>query len=324
MSTSAIEPNIIFMGTPHFAVPSLRALAEGPYRITVVTQPDRPAGRGGKVTPPPVKVLAEEFGLTVLQPNTLRDAEFRAALADLRPEVTVLVAYGEYVAPVLLNLPRRGSINLHPSLLPRWRGSTPIQSAILAGDEVTGATVILMDAGLDTGPILARTSVPIGPDETHPELAARLSETGAKLLAETLPRWLREEIQPVPQDDAEATMTRQLTREDGRIDWTLSADEIARRVRALQPWPGTYTTWQGRILKIIQAHVAPPGGEAQPPGTVALQNAVRGGKSLVVWTGGGALQLLEVQLEGKPATEARALLAGYPQIVGSVVGATET
>src|SRR6476661_6685006 len=161
MAENAVEPNIVFMGTPHFAVPSLRALAEGPYRITVVSQPDRPAGRGGKLTPPPVKVAAEKLGLPVWQPETLRDPDFRARLADLRAEVTVLVAYGEYLAPSLLDLPRRGSVNLHPSLLPRWRGSTPIQSPILAGDDTTGVSIILMDKGLDTGPILARRSTPI-------------------------------------------------------------------------------------------------------------------------------------------------------------------
>src|SRR5437868_12316594 len=162
---------VIFMGTPQFAVPSLRALVAGPYMITVVSQPDRPAGRGGKLTPPPAKVAAEEFGLTVLQPPSLRDPEFRARLAELRPEVTVLVAYGAYLAPALLDLPRRGSVNLHPSLLPRWRGSTPVQSAILAGDEATGVSIILMDKGLDTGPILAQREVPIGPEEAHPQLS---------------------------------------------------------------------------------------------------------------------------------------------------------
>src|SRR5438067_12909239 len=160
------------MGTPQFAVPSLRALSQGPYMITVVTQPDRPAGRGGRLTAPPVKVLAEELGLPIMQPPTLRDPDFRSEMAELRPQATVLVAYGEYVPPALLDLPRRGSVNLHPSLLPRWRGSTPIQSAILAGDTVTGVTVILMDKGLDTGPILAQTSVPIQPGETQPQLSA--------------------------------------------------------------------------------------------------------------------------------------------------------
>jgi methionyl-tRNA formyltransferase len=319
MPTTAIEPNIVFMGTPHFAVPSLRALAEGPYRITVVTQPDRPAGRGGKLTPPPVKVLAEELGLTVLQPATLRDTGFRERLSELRPEVTVLVAYGEYVAPSLLDLPRRGSVNLHPSLLPRWRGSTPIQSAILAGDTVTGVTVIQMDKGLDTGPILAQRSVPIEPEETHPELAARLANIGAGLLAETLPSWLRGEIEPVPQDEAGATLTRQLQKEDGRIDWTLPAEELARRVRALQPWPGTYTTWRGRTLKIMRARPMLEIGEPLLPGSVALVTEAEG-RHMAVWTGAGALELIQVQLEGKPVIEARALLSGYPEIVGSVLG----
>ena len=166
--------------------------------ITVVTQPDRPAGRGGKLTPPPVKIAAEELCLPVLQPESLRDPGLRARLAEMRPEVTVLVAYGEYVAPTLLDLPRCGSINLHPSLLPRWRGSTPIQSAILAGDEVTGVSIIRMDKGLDTGPILARREVPIGPEETTQHLSERLATIGADLLVETLPPWLRGEIEPVP------------------------------------------------------------------------------------------------------------------------------
>jgi methionyl-tRNA formyltransferase len=320
MPHTAIEPNIVFMGTPQFAVPSLRALALGPYRITVVTQPDRPAGRGGKLTPPPVKVLAEELGMPVLQPGTLRDPDFRERMADLRPEVTVLVAYGEYIAPSLLDLPRRGSVNLHPSLLPRWRGSTPVQSAILAGDTATGVSIILMDRGLDTGPILAQRSVPIEPEETHPELAARLAGVGANLLAETLPRWLRGEIEPAPQDNERATVTRELKKEDGRIDWTHPAGEIARRVRALQPWPGTYTTWQGRTLKIVQARAATlAGGDLLAAGTAALVTEDQS-KRLVVWTGGGALELLRVQLEGKPVIEARALLSGYSGIVGSVLG----
>src|SRR3954467_15737400 len=200
MSTTAIEPTIVFMGTPDFAVPSLKALAAGPYMITVVTQPDRPAGRGGNMTPPPVKAAAEELGLPIIQPETLRDPDFRARLAALNPGVTVLVAYGEYLPPALLDLPARGSINLHPSLLPRWRGSTPIQSAILAGDEQTGVTIIKMDRGLDTGPIIAQRSTPIDPEETHPELSAHLAQLGADLLAEVLPLWLRGEIEPRPQD----------------------------------------------------------------------------------------------------------------------------
>src|SRR5436190_14717716 len=316
MSNTAIEPRVVFMGTPDFAVPSLRALASGPYMITLVTQPDRPAGRGGKLTPPPVKVAAEELGLPIMQPPTLRDPGFRERLEELRPEVTVLVAYGEYLAPSLLDLPRRGSINLHPSLLPRWRGSTPIQSAILAGDTVTVVSIIRMDKGLDTGDILAQNSVPIEPDETYPHLSTRLAEVGAALLAETLPLWLRDEITPVPQDEERATLTHNLRKEDGLIDWKLPAEEITRRVRALQPWPGTFTYWQGRLLKVLDAHVAEPiASEPLPPGTVATQAG-----QLLVWTGNGLLDINSAQFEGKPPTEARPLLSGYPQLVGSVLG----
>ncbi|MBF6613377.1 MAG: methionyl-tRNA formyltransferase [Chloroflexi bacterium] len=308
------------MGTPQFAVPSLRALANEAYVITVVTQPDRPAGRGDKLTPPPVKVAAEELDLTVLQPPSLRDPAFRAQLAALQPDLTVLVAYGEYLPSSLLDLPKRGSINLHPSLLPRWRGSTPVQSAILAGDLTTGVSVILMDQGLDTGPLLSQEEVPIEPHETSPQLSSRLAEVGAQLLSKTIRRWLRGEIEPVPQGEEGATLTHTLTKEAGEIKWNLSAIEIERRVRALQPWPGTYTWWQHRLLKIISAEpLIAPGELAQRPGTVALIEG-RGQKIVSVWTGAGALRLLQVQLEGKPVIEARALLAGYPQIVGSVLG----
>lgn len=317
MATTEIEPNIVFMGTPDFAVPSLRALAEGAYRLTVVTQPDRPAGRGGKLTPPPVKVAAEELDLPVLQPESLKDAEFRAQFAALHPKATVLVAYGEYVAPSLLDLPVRGSINLHPSLLPRWRGSTPMQSPILAGDPVTGVTIIRMDKGLDTGPIIAQRSVRISDEETHPELSARLALLGAELLADTLPLWLRGEIEATPQDDSQATMTRILSKEDGLIDWALSADELSRRVRALQPWPGTYTNWNNRLLKVLSARPSAYESGKKPGTVILLPNQ---DKALGVQTANGTLQLLQLQPAGKPAMEARALLAGNPGIVGSLLG----
>jgi methionyl-tRNA formyltransferase len=319
MPSAAIEPRVVFMGTPDFAVPSLRALAAGPYTISVVTQPDRTAGRGGRLTPPPVKVAAEELGLPVRQPEKLRDPDFRAWLAGLHPTVTVLVAYGEYVAPSLLDLPERASINLHPSLLPRWRGSTPIQSAILAGDEETGVSIIKMDRGLDTGPIIARRSTPIGAEETHPELSARLARLGAELLAETLPLWIRGEIEARPQGEEGVTLTRTLTKDDGEIDWTQPAVEIARRVRALQPWPGTFTRWQGRLLKILRARpLAANGGAGEPPGTARV--AANRDTKLLVSTGSGGLELLEIQPEGKAPMPARAFLAGYRQIDGAVLG----
>lgn len=314
--SNAIEPRIVFMGTPEFAVPSLRALAEGPYMITVVTQPDRPAGRGGKLTPPAVKVAAEEIGLPIIQPESLRDPAFREQFAALRPRVTVLVAYGEYVAPALLDLPERGSINLHPSLLPRWRGSIPIQAAILAGDPFTGVTVIRMDKGLDTGPIVAQRSVPLSPEETQPELSARLAHLGAELLAEILPRWLEGEIEPTPQDDSQATLTHTLTKEDGLLDWTLPAEVLDRRVRALQPWPGTYTFWNGRLLKVLRARPIAESTDMEP-GTVFHLSDRKG--MLAVQTGSGALQLLQLQMAGKQPMDAASLLAGNPSIVGSTL-----
>ncbi|HET9494356.1 MAG TPA: methionyl-tRNA formyltransferase [Chloroflexia bacterium] len=320
MSTSAIEPTVVFMGTPEFAVPSLRALAEGPYMVTVVTQPDRPTGRGARVTPPPVKVAAEELGLQIIQPASLRDPAFRERMAALAPDVTVLVAYGEYVAPALLDLPRRGSINLHPSLLPRWRGSTPIQSAILAGDSETGVSIIRMDRGLDTGPIIAQRATPIGPEETHPALSARLAAMGAELLAEVLPLWLRGEVEAVPQPEQGATLTRTLSKEDGLLDWTMGAEELARRVRALQPWPGTYTYWGDRMIKVLSARPAEGDGTKAQPGAVVVLPGEGRGQRVVVQAGEGLLELRQVQLAGKAPIEARALLSGYPQIAGSVLG----
>jgi methionyl-tRNA formyltransferase len=305
------------MGTPQFAVPALRALAEEPYMITVVTQPDRPAGRGGKLTPPPIKQVAQELGFPLLQPESLKDPDARTQIANLNPALIVLVAYGEYVPPALLDLPRHGSINLHPSLLPRWRGSTPIQSAILAGDEKTGVTIIKMDRGFDTGPILAQRSVSVNPDESYPQLASRLAQLGAELLAETIPPWLRGEITPQPQDNAQATLTQTLKREDGLIDWTRPAEELARRVRALQPWPSTYTYWDGRLLKVLRARAVASQGEGGPGEVSRTPDS-----NLLVNSGEGALHLLEVQLESKPPIEARALLNGYPQIVGATLGAT--
>ncbi len=310
---------MVFMGTPEFAVPSLRALAEGPYMVTVVTQPDRPTGRGARVTPPPVKVAAGELGLPVIQPESLRDSDFRERIAAMRPEVTVLVAYGEYVAPALLDLPRRGSINLHPSLLPRWRGSTPIQSAILAGDTETGVSMIRMDRGLDTGPIIAQRSTPISPEETHPQLSTRLAALGAALLADVLPLWLRGEVEAVPQPEEGATLTRTLSKEDGLLDWTMSTDELSRRVRAMQPWPGTYTYWGDRMLKVLSARPLPSSGGSAPGTVIVLAGEGRASR-VAVQAGEGLLELLQVQLAGKAPIEARALLSGYPQIAGSLLG----
>jgi methionyl-tRNA formyltransferase len=246
---------IVFMGSPDFSLPSLRALAARYQLVGVVTQPDRPAGRGQRLTPPPVKRLAEELGLPVIQPRRLREPEAMAQLAAWAPDLLVVVAFGQILRPDVLSLPPNGCINVHASLLPRWRGAAPIQAAILAGDKESGVTIMRMDPGVDTGDILAQAEEPVLPEDTAGSLSERLSILGAQLLAETLPRYLDGSIQPRPQDPTRATLAPMLKKEDGQLDFTQSAASLARRVRAFAPWPGTYTLWQGQPLKVHQAHV---------------------------------------------------------------------
>ena len=248
------------MGSPEFAVPSLLRLASEPYPVVgVVTQPDRPAGRGRALAPPPVKSLALELGLPVIQPERLRDPAAMAQLQGWSPDLIVVAAYGQILRPAVLDLPRWGCLNVHASLLPRWRGAAPIQAAILHGDAHTGVTILRMDSGLDTGPLLSQRLTPIHPDETAGSLGERLAELGADLLLETLPGYLRGEIQPRPQDDSQATNAPMLRKGDGRLDFSEPAASLARRVQAFNPWPGAFTTWQGQPLKILRAHAAEAG-----------------------------------------------------------------
>jgi methionyl-tRNA formyltransferase len=311
---------IVFMGTPEFAVPSLEAVAtlNGMEIVCVVTQPDRPAGRGQSTRPSAVKARALELGLPVWTPENLKEPETQARLRDLAPDLLVVVAYGEILRRVVLDIPRRGAINVHGSLLPRHRGAAPVQGALLAGDEEAGITIMLMDEGMDTGPMLAKRSIPVRPDHTAATLAGDLSRLGADLLAETLPRWLAGEIQPEPQDDSAATKTRMLKKEHGRLDWSRPARELANQVRAFDPWPGTFTTWRGQHLKVLGAREAlgwEASSEQAVPGTVAQQ-----GERVSVATGEGWLELHEVQLQGKKALAAREFVNGYRDFVGSVLG----
>ena len=230
---------LVFIGTPQFAVPSLQSLAEAGHDIaTVITQPDRPAGRGRALRPPPVKQAALALGLPVLQPPTLRDPEVLERLRALAPEAIVAVAYGQLLRPELLEVPPKGVLNVHPSLLPRWRGASPIAGAILGGDEETGVTIMLMDAGMDTGPILSQRRHPVSSHDTTGSLTEALATIGADLLADTLPRWLAGDIEAQPQDDSLATVTSLVRKEDGALDWTLPAHRLWLRVRAYNPWPG--------------------------------------------------------------------------------------
>jgi methionyl-tRNA formyltransferase len=310
---------VIFMGTPAFSVPTLAALVQGGYDLAaVVTQPDRPVGRGRKLELSPVKAFAVQHGLPVLQPPTLKTPEAVAELAGLRPDVIVVAAFGQILRPAVLDLPPHGCINVHASLLPRWRGAAPVQAAILAGDEVTGSTIMRMDVGMDTGPILAQAALAVEPDDTGGTLTDRLAQQGADLLSETLPAWLAGEITPQPQDASLATVCRPLRKEQGLIDWARPAADIALAVRAFNPWPAASTAWQSQPLKILRA-TALSGSAGDEPGRVALAGDV-----VAVATGDGLLRLDEVQLAGRAAMPALDFARGQRAFIGSRLGQPST
>jgi len=297
------------MGSPDFAVPALRALAAARYPIVgVITQPDRPAGRGNVLTPPPVKVAALELGLDVYQPEKLRAPEAMQRLRDWNPGLIVVAAFGQILRPEVLTLPQHGCVNIHASLLPRHRGAAPIQAAILAGDKETGITIMLMDEGIDTGPILAQRSIEILPTETGGSLFEKLAVMGGELLLETLPRYLNGEIRPQPQPAEGATYAPMLKKEDGLLDFTRPAAELERKIRAFQPWPGAFMRWQGGPLKIHRAHVADRETGRQGAGTLVI---VEGLPAVV--TGDGLLVFDELQPPGKAKMPGKAFLAGGRQ-----------
>jgi methionyl-tRNA formyltransferase len=322
-----VAMSIVFIGTPDFAVPSLRRLAADGHTISaVITQPDRPAGRSRRLAPPPVKVAAEELGLMLLQPATLRDADVLDSIRALQPEAIVAVAYGQILRQELLDIPPRGVLNVHPSLLPRHRGASPIAGAILAGDDETGVSIMLMDAGMDTGPILAQLRIPFRPDYTTEWLTGQLAHLGADLLAETLPRWLGGQIKPQPQDDSLATATKLIRKEDGAIDWSLPAVEIWRRIRAYNPWPGASTVLDGEALRIWQAQ---PLNEtsSEPPGTIVATPPGIPPKDMgydlpafAVQTGGTLLGVQVVQPASRRRMPAGSFLNGRPGIIGKRLG----
>lgn len=306
------------MGTPAFAVPSLRKLIEGKAFevVGVVTQPDRPAGRGREPAPPPVKQVAQERDIPVLQPQRLRNhPEIISILRDLRPDVIVVAAYGLILPPSVLEIPSHGCVNVHASLLPRYRGAAPVAAAILNGDEDTGVTIMLMDEEMDHGPILAQRSTSIQPDDTQESLTARLAELGAGLLVETLPRWVAGKIEPQPQDHDAATYAYMLNKEDGEIDWTQPAARIARMTRAYNLWPGAYTYFNGKLFKVLEARaIEVDTGDARPGQVIETD------QGLAVAAGSGAVLLETVQLAGKRAMDIDTFAHGQRDLVGSVLG----
>jgi methionyl-tRNA formyltransferase len=307
----------VFFGSPDFAVPALAAVAERHQVIAVVTQPDRPAGRGKKLAPPPVKTLALELGAPVLQPVTLKDGALASQLTALDPEIFVVVAYGRILPAALLAVPPLGPWNVHASLLPRYRGAAPIQWAIIRGETRTGVCVMRMEAGLDTGPVAACAETPIGDTETAGELAGRLSRLGATLLVETLPRIADGAVVLTTQDHASATLAPILKKEDGQLDFAAPAREVAARARGVDPWPGAAAWLDGEPLKLFAPRVL----EGDQPAAAAPGVVLRvGPEGLVVRCGEGAVAFTELQLAGRKRLPAAAVVSGRPIPPGTPLG----
>lgn len=301
---------IVFMGTPDFAVPSLQALIDAGHDVCAVyTQPDKPQGRKQILTAPPVKTLALEHDIPVFQPNTLKNEDEQARLRELAPEVIIVVAYGKLLPKAVLDIPPHGCINVHGSLLPRWRGAAPIQWAVIAGDEMAGVTTMQMAEGLDTGDMLLTYETKVGEKETAGELFDRLAQAGAELLTQTLVKL--DEITPRPQDDAQSCYAHMLDKQMAVIDWSRSAHEIDCLIRGLNPWPIALTTLSGERLKVFAAEKAAGNGE---PGTVLEADPKKG---LTVACGEGALKLTEIQLVGGKRMKATDFLRGHAIEVGT-------
>lgn len=305
---------IIFLGTPDFAVPVLQALVDHPaFEVAgVVTQPDRPAGRGREISAPPVKQRALALNLPVFQPEKLRGPEAVDQLGAWSPDVLVVAAFGQILRQPILDLAPYGSINVHASLLPRWRGAAPIQYAIRAGDRETGITIMKMDPGLDTGPIILQRATPIAPDETGASLHDKLAALGAEILPDALTSYLAGELVPRPQPDEGITYAPTLKKSEGQINWSLSAELIDRQVRAFYPWPGTFTFLGTDMLKVIGGKPLKEDNPNLEPGTILTHNT-----GLAVKTGEGLYRLDSVQLAGKKQMTSQAFLAGHPHIVGA-------
>ncbi len=310
--------NILFFGTSEFAVPALEALATAGLKpAVVVTLPDRPQGRGLEVLPSPVKISAAKLGIAVLQPETVSDPDFLKKLSETSWDVGVIAAYGKIIPQSIIDIPKKGFLNIHPSMLPELRGPSPIQAAILEGKEKTGVTIIVVDSQMDHGPILLQEEMPIETDDTSETLGERLSEKGAELLAQALPQWMNDSLPAKPQNDSKATFCKIIEKEDGHINWMKDAEAIDRQIRAFQPWPGTFsfikTGAHALRIKIIRAR-AKTADERKSPGLIERYN-----HAMIMWTGNGFLSILEVQPEGKRAMSGEEFLNGHQFAINTIV-----
>ena len=310
--------NIVFMGTPEYVIPPLESLLGLDYAhlVGVYTQPDRPVGRGGNLTPPAIGHYCRDRGIPLFQPMSLKNDSVQRELTSLEPDVVVVAAYGRILPTEVLEIPLHGCLNIHPSLLPRHRGPSPVVTALLDGENTTGVTVMMVDEGMDSGPIVAQKTAEIGPDEGVVSLTKRLFRIGGDLVASILPRWLAGELAPVAQDKSLATVTRKITKQDGEADWSLPAIQLARNARAFEAWPGLYTYLNGKVLKATKVRYAPATRVyPEPQGTVV--RSPNGEVSVV--TGDGLLVLDEVQLEGRRAMPAEEFLRGQKDLEGAVL-----
>jgi methionyl-tRNA formyltransferase len=305
---------LVFMGTPEFAVPTLRSLIQHHEVIGVITQPDRPAGRGNSIQASPIKQAAQAAGIPVLQPEKIRRADAIDALRQWPADAYVVAAFGQILPQTVLDIPQHGSINVHASLLPRWRGAAPIHAAIRAGDTRTGITIMKMDAGLDTGPMLSQAVLEIDDDQTTEGLHDQLAQLGADLLIQTLPGYLSGAIEPKPQPEEGVTYAPQIRKDDGRIDWTRDAHEIERLVRAFTSWPGTFTFWGGTQIKILAGDVLEVRDVAAPGQVIEVAGRIAVGTGFLLYA------LRQVQLAGRKPASIADFARGYPDFIGAALG----
>jgi methionyl-tRNA formyltransferase len=310
---------VVFMGSPEFAIPPLQNLIQNGHEVVAVyTQPDKPAGRGRASVPPPIKIAALNLKLKVIQPPNLKQIEDVKLLSQLRPDAIVVAAFGQLLPREVLEIPRFGCLNIHPSLLPRYRGPSPVASALLAGDEFVGVCVMLLDAGMDTGPLYSQAQIPILERDSSLTLTQKLFQIGAGMIIETLVFLPSRKVHLEPQNQKFASISREISKEDGNIDWSLSARQIWRSVRAYHPWPGAYSYWQGKQIKIVDA-VPLNGEENRDKGRVVplTPGAKNSGAAFGISTGGGTLGVINLQLEGKRIMSGQEFLRGQKDLLGA-------